>query len=109
MGKERPQRPRDWPRSGSSLSFFRSLPKCHLPTKALLTTSTAPNTPSLLYVPVLFYAEHLSLSEIILIMSLHAFDLCPPPPLEIKFDKAKDRAYLVRHSMPHASPRAEAP
>lgn len=34
-GKERPRRPRDWPRSGASLPFFRSLHKCHLLTEAL--------------------------------------------------------------------------
>ena len=33
--KGRPQRPCDWPRSGASLPFFRSLHKCHLLTEAL--------------------------------------------------------------------------
>lgn len=34
-GRETPQRPRNWPRSGSSLPSPRSLPKCHLLTEAL--------------------------------------------------------------------------
>lgn len=76
---ERPQRPRDWPRSGSSSLFFRSLHRGHL-TKALLTTETAPDTHSLSHPCVLFYAEHLSLSGIILIMRLHAFYLSRLPP-----------------------------
>lgn len=33
--KDRPQRPRDWPRSGSSRPFFRPLHQCHLLPEAL--------------------------------------------------------------------------